>query len=257
MLGRDIAIDGRIGGNLNAFADDFRLAGEVVGNAKIHATRIVLAPGARIGGDLLYAGPDKPEVAEGAAVAGMIRQVETDLELPFGKVDVRDWIWYVVWALLGIFLAIVLLGAALQLIAPGLLSAAANTVNQQPWGSLGLGLAVAVLVPGMAVLLMVTVVGVPIGIVTIASFVVLLALAFVAIAYCIGLCLRRLLGWTDPSPGYGSRVLWTTAGIVIFAIASLIPFIGWAVGFLAILAGIGGVIQRLRPILGSCETTTA
>ena len=40
-----------------------------------------LPPGARIGGDLLYAGQNKPEVPEGAVVNGEIRQIETEMPI--------------------------------------------------------------------------------------------------------------------------------------------------------------------------------
>ena len=256
LMGRDISIDGRIGGNLYAYGQQVRLAGEVTGNAKIDADRIVLAPGARIGGDLLYAGENKPEVSEGAVVSGEIRQVET--EMPFAEdVIPKNWIWYILLFLFGIIVAMVLLATALQLTVPGVLSDAASIAQKQPWGSLGRGLAVGILVPGIVALLMVTIVGAPIGIITIAAFVVLLALAFVTIAYCIGRYLRGQFGWQDPSVSFGARVLWTTLGILILVIVGIIPFVGWALLMLAMIAGLGAVVTRLAPAFRNTQATPA
>jgi len=77
LAGRDIAVNGHIGGDLYAAAQQFRLSGEVVGTARIEADRIALAPGARIGGDLLYTSETKPEVADDATIVGQVRQVES------------------------------------------------------------------------------------------------------------------------------------------------------------------------------------
>ena len=246
LAGRDIAVDGRIGGDLYAAAQQFRLSGEVVGNARIEADRIALAPGARIGGDLLYTSQTKPEVADGAIIAGQVRQVES--QLPFAEGLPESWIWYGVLAVIGFGVAILLLGAAVQLALPGLLSNAVATVQAKPWSTLGRGLVLALVVPIAIALLMATVIGIPIGMVTAAGFVVLVALAFVAIAYCIGLYVRRLFGRQDIPTGLGSRILWTSLGIFILLIVGLIPFIGWAIGVLAMIAGLGAVISQLGPV---------
>jgi cytoskeletal protein CcmA (bactofilin family) len=246
LAGRDIVIDGRIGGDLFVAAQNFRLSGELVGNARIEAERIVLASGARIGGDLLYAGPTEPEVSEGAVVSGQIRQVQT--AIPFADSRPERGIWYGVLAVLGFLLALVLLGVAMQLVMPGLLLRSATTTVDRPWSTLGRGLVLALLVPPAAALLMATVIGAPIGLVTMAAFFVLLALAFVAISYCIGLYARRFFGRGDLPSGLGSRILWTVAGILILVIVGLVPFVGWAIGMLAMIAGLGAVISQLGPI---------
>jgi hypothetical protein len=206
----------------------------------------VLAPGARIGGDLLYASRVKPEILDGAVVAGQLRQVKT--QSPFTEGLPKDWIWYVVLAVLGALLALVLLGAALQLAIPGLLSSAVTTAVDKPWVSLGRGFALALLLPGAVALLMATVIGAPIALVTMASYFVLLTLAFVAISYCIGLFVRGFPRRKGIPTGLGSRILWTTAGILILVIVGLVPFIGWAIGMLAMIAGLGAVVSQLGPV---------
>lgn len=249
LAGRDITVDGRIGGDLFAAAQQFRLSGEIVGNARIEAERIVLAPGARIGGDLLYASQTEPEILEGAVVAGQLRQVET--QSPFAEGLPKNWIWYVV---LGALLALVLLGAALQLAMPGLLSNAAATAVDRPWASLGRGLALVLLLPGAVALLMATVIGAPIGLVTMASYFVLLTLAFVTISYRIGLFVRGFSSHKDIPTSLGPRILWTTAGILTLVIVGLVPFVGWAIGMLAMIAGLGAVVSQLGPVFRRTDT---
>ena len=156
LAGRDIIVDGRIGGDLYVAARHFKLSGEIAGNAKVEAERIVLAPSARIGGYLYYAGPTKPEVPDGAVVAGPIRQVQTDF--PFAERLQKRWIWYGILTVLAILLALALLGATAQLATPGLLSGGAAIAVERPWASLGRGLVLAVLAPAAIALLLATVI---------------------------------------------------------------------------------------------------
>jgi hypothetical protein len=95
---------------------------------------------------------------------------------------------------------------------------------------------------------MVTVIGVPIGLIGVAALLLLYALAFVAIAFCIGLYARSLFGKADELTGMWSRILWTAAGILILIVVGLVPFVGWAIGILAIMAGLGAVTSQLGPV---------
>jgi len=246
LAGREIVIDGRVGGDLYAAAQHFELSGDVAGDARIVAESIVLESGARIGGDLRYSGPSEPELRDGAVVAGQIIEVESPI--PFEEESPEHPVLIGVFAVLGFLAAVILLGIALQLAVPGLLSRAAATVRTGLWTSLGRGLVVALLGPAAIVLLMVTVIGAPIGVIGVAAQVLLYALAFVAIAFCIGLYVRRLFGKADELTGTWSRILWTAAGILILTVVGLVPFIGWAIGILAFMAGLGAVVSQLGPV---------
>jgi cytoskeletal protein CcmA (bactofilin family) len=246
LAGREIIVDGRVGGDLYAAAQHFELSGGIVGNAKIEAERIVLESGARIGGDLRYAGPKEPELRDGAVVAGQIIKVESTI--PFEKEVPEHPAWYGVFAVLGFLMALVLLGTVLQLAVPEVLSRAATTVRSGLWASLGRGLVLALLGPAAIALLMVTVVGAPIGLVSLAALFLLYALAFVTIAFCVGLYVRRLFGKSDDVTGAWPRILWTAAGMLVLIVIGLVPFIGWAIGILAIIAGLGAVVSQLGPV---------
>lgn len=246
LAGRDIVIDGWIGGDLYVTAQQFKLSGEIMGNARVKATHIVLAPGARINGDLIYASRVAPEILDGAVVTGQIHPV--DMQRPFAERSSKNWIWHTVAAVLGTVLALILLGAALQLAMPGVLSRAAATVIDNPWASLGRGIVLALLLPGAVALLMVTVIGMPIGLVAVAAYFILLAFAFVAISFRIGLFVRRYTSHKDISNSSGQRILWTTTGILTIVVVGLVPIVGWAFVILAMIAGLGAVVSQIGPL---------
>lgn len=249
LVGREVQVDGKVGGNLFAAGQRVVLSGEVGGNAKFEAEHIVLERGARVEGNLRWAGPNAPELREGAVVVGKI--VEVEPIFPFDKKlpEHAGW-WYVmmgVAAVLGILLAFVLLGVALQLAAPVLLADAASTARSDMWSSLGRGLVVSLLGPAVVALLMASVVGIPIGLVAGAALLLLFALGYVAVSYCIGLYLRHLSGKSEVVSGTGGRIVLTTVGILVLFVVGLVPFIGWVIDFLAVTAGVGAVARQIGP----------
>lgn len=247
LAGRDIHVEARIDGTLYAAATGrVTLSGEIGGNAEVLADRIVITPDARIGGDLLYAGTAKPEIPEGAVIGGEVR--ELDVKLPeLG--DRESWIWFGIAAAVVFVLAVMFLGAVYQLIIPNVLSRAAVTAQEQPWSSLGRGVVVFLVTPAIAALLLATIIGIPLAMVIIAIFFVLLTLAFVSVAYCIGLFLRGRLGRQATLPSWAGRIMWTALGILILMLVGAVPLIGFVVVVLAVVAGLGGLVGQVRGVL--------
>jgi cytoskeletal protein CcmA (bactofilin family) len=259
LVAREVSVDGKIGGNLYAVAQRVELSGVVGGDAHIEAQHIVLKRDARIDGNLRWAGPSAPEMDEGAVVAGQI--VEVEPIIPFEKEGPEHPVWWYVMmgvlALIGVLLAFVLLVAVVQWAVPGLLASAAATARTAMWASLGRGLAVALLGPAVVALLMASVIGIPIGMITSAALFLLFVLGFVAISYCIGLYLRGLRSKNDVISSSGGRILWTVIGMFVMFIVALIPFIGWVVDFLAVIAGVGAVVSEIGPLLRGARTASA
>ncbi len=246
LAGREVIVDGSVGGNLYVAGQRVELSGKVGGNAAIEAEHIVLKSGTRIAGDLRYASPNEVEMRDGATVGGQIIQVEP--RIPFEKEAPEHPVWIAVLAVFGFLLALVVLGAALQLSMPAVLAGSADAVRKGFWISVGRGLALALLGPAAVALLMATVIGFPIGILVIAALVILYAMAFVTISYSIGLYVRRLFSKGDAVTGTGATIGWTSIGIILLVIIGVIPILGWAIGILAIICGLGAVLSQLGPL---------
>ena len=135
-----------------------------------------------------------------------------------------------------------LLGAVLQFALPGLLSRAVATAREKPWSTLGRGLVVFLLTPAVVAISMVTVIGIPVGVVIFATFFVLVTLALTTISYCIGLYVRGPFARTDVAANWSSRILWTILGIFILVIVGIVPLVGGMVVVLALIAGLGAVV---------------
>lgn len=159
------------------------------------------------------------------------------------------WLWYGVSLLVGLLLSVLLLVAAVQLLMPRLVYGAATSILEKPWHCLGRGIAIALLFPAVIALLMLTVIGIPVGLATMAAYALLLPTAYVAIAYCVGLYVRGWFGKKEQPQGRTAKIMWTLAGIGILALIALVPLLGWALLLLAMIAGLGAVIGQLGPAL--------
>jgi cytoskeletal protein CcmA (bactofilin family) len=252
-----LEIEGSIGGNLHAAARRIVISGSVGGIADLTAKEIVIASGARLGGELIARSPAKPEIASGATISGPMRHIETEVNLPDPE-DVSKAIAVVaVVASVALGLGVLLLGVLGQVAVPGLLYRSAERVRAEVWGSIGRGLAWALLLPAISALLFATLIGIPAAIVLLACFMVLLVLAFVTSGYAIGLWLRHRRPLPQAQPGIGGRIGWTLLGIVILMMAWVIPFLGWIFALLALLAGLGAVAGRISTQARATETAAA
>ncbi|MFZ1101554.1 MAG: hypothetical protein WAN86_01515 [Hyphomicrobiaceae bacterium] len=209
------------------------------------AKEIVIASGARLGGELVAHSPKPPVTASDATVAGPVRHIETEVNIPDPEDLPRMIAVFAITAAVVLLLGVLLLGVLGQLATPGPLSRGAAALRTELWGSIGRGLAWILLVPAVGALLFVSLIGIPAGVILMAAFVVLLTLAFLTAAYAIGLWVRNRRAAGAPEPRTGGRIGWTLLGILILLIAWAVPFVGWIFAFLALLGGLGAVTAGL------------
>lgn len=232
---------GSIGGSLRARGNRISLEGAIAGTAELRANRIVIAPGARITGEVVAHSPEPPQVAPDAVVTGGIRHIPAEAPLPDAG-DIRRLSWQLSLAAAATFAAGLLVFVLLaQAIVPGLMWQSVQQIRSEPWGTLGRGIAWALLVPAVIVLLFASLIGIPAGFVLAGAFIALLGLSLVAAAFGLGLWLRdRRQPAGDPGTAW-RRIGWTVVGLVLILIAALIPIIGWVAVLLAVLTGLGAV----------------
>lgn len=71
LAGGNLDIDGSVGGRLTAGAGSIRLGGVIDGDVDLSAGTIVVAPGAHIGGTLVYRSGEEAEIAADAVIMGV------------------------------------------------------------------------------------------------------------------------------------------------------------------------------------------
>jgi hypothetical protein len=222
-------------------AASVRLNGEVHGDAEVRSEDLTIGPDTRIGGKLVYRGPRAPVVPEGAVIAGGVefRETQASQYLEQTREPVREtvsWVGSVLW-FIGVFVAATLF----LLVFPGFATRAADAIGREPWRVLGLGLAVLVCVPFLAVILLITIIGIPLALLAIPLYVLLLFLGWVTAALFVahrGLAAMRpgrevTLGW---------RLFALLVALVVLSMLRQLPFLGGLIGLVALVAGIGALV---------------
>lgn len=245
-----LEVQGTIVGNLRAAARRIVISGSIGGKADLKAKEIVIADGARLGGELIARSPTKPQISSSATITGPVREIETKVDIPEPADFMKAMVAFSIAAAIAISVGLLALGALSQLVLPELLQASAEYLRKEPWAKLGFGLAWALLIPGAAALLIFSIIGAPAGIVIMAAYIVIGALAFVTSGYAVGLWLRNRRSPTAALPSTVSRIGWTVLGLFALLLVGVVPLVGWALVALAFLAGLGAITssiwERLR-----------
>jgi hypothetical protein len=225
-----VAIDGRLEGELIAISAPVRISGTVEGDVVALTDRAVIERGARIGGDLVYA-DKRPRVARGAVVEGETRRIDTDeVFSPLKGLAARMALW------LAFTVSSLALGFLLLWLAPRALEAALWTARTSTGPAIGMGLAVFFGLPAAALLAIVTLVGIPLGIVGLLALLPLYAIGYTTSAWLLGRAIVR------PPTG---RALAFLAGWGILRALALVPFLGGLVWFGAAVFGLGALTVAL------------
>jgi hypothetical protein len=243
ITGGEVEFHGVAHKYLQVSGANVRLDGEVIGDAEVRAKELLIGPTARIGGRLVYHGPSEPTIPEGAVISGGIEFHPSDIgrQLRDAQPAVRDaatglgtFLW-----LLGMFLA----GALFVLLLPGFTAEAAAAIGRKPLPSLGLGLAILLCVPFVAVVLLVTIIGIPVALLLMSLYLLVLFLGWITAALFLA---QR--GLTALRPGRpvtrGWQLLALLTGLVALWLLRQVPLVGGLIGFVALIAGIGALAWR-------------
>ena len=234
--GGTISAFGPIGRGITAGAGTLQLGGPVGGEVLAWAETLSLGPNTRIAGDLEYRS-EREAVVPSGAVAGRVQYTQIEREqrqepILNGLVSFGSLVW---------LLGTAILGAAAVTLAPRASARLAELGRQQPLPTFGWGLLALIAVPIAAVLIGVTVVGLPLAIVVGALYVAAMALAKPAVALVVGAELARRVGRERMSL-LGTLVV----GLIVLHLLRHLPVIGGLSGFLAFAFGLGLLVQSVR-----------
>jgi cytoskeletal protein CcmA (bactofilin family) len=235
-FGQKIDIDGRVGLDFKGFASDVTVSGAVEGDVEGFAGTVTLLPSARVGGNVT-AHVDRADdlaIASGAVVGG---SADTQLVEREQRRNRYLTVGYYVRQIVRLGAAF-LTGLLLLWMFPVLRDVSfSNALAVLRAG--GLGLAAAVTLPVAAVLLCLTIVGIPIGILVFMLGAIGLYFSKTVIAQIIG---RSLFRAPHGPPHYAATLF---AGLMIVIVAINLPLIGGLANFVLTLVGFGVIVSLL------------
>jgi len=208
-----------------------RLAGRIGGDVAAIAGGVILTETASVGGNLNHFGELHDE---GGTVEGVIQDGN---DLALGPPT------EIVAAAFGVamFVGNLLVGAVLLRVAPRFADSATETVRTEPVYTAAVGLAAALGTLGAVVLLAVTVIGLPLAVGLLLSFLPLAWVGNVYGQYAVGaIALSRT--------GYGNRYLALVVGVLGVTLLGFIPYLGALVGIIVFGLGAGVVVFALQSL---------
>ena len=247
-IGRDLiatvaslTLDGMVQRRFAGKAQTVTLNGSVGSNIDISVEELTITEDASIGGDLTYRSNEMAEIAGGADIGGDVNYEmvgEADIETGF-SID------SVVPSIIGLIMTAVY-GTALLLIFPRLTVTASNQLLEKPLMSIGMGIVFLIVVPIVSVLVMITVIGIPLGLIALLLYGIALFSAQVFVGMTLG---RLILSFFSDGNRRMIQFLGLLLGLLILFGVSFIPYFGPWAPLVVIILGLGGLmlaIGRLR-----------
>jgi cytoskeletal protein CcmA (bactofilin family) len=244
LAGGSITVRGAIQGDLNAAGGQIILEGPVAGDVSVAGGKLTIGPDARIAGKVKFRGGEL-EQDPAALVAGGTehksgrshRHENTADEHPAAHALITTGVLAVLAALLAGGLPV----QTRQL---------AQELAERRWLTPLLGFLAITAIPIAAVLTMVTIIGIPLGIVALVLYAVLLLAGYVWLAVVVGgMLLDRY------KPETAQVVAWRVGAavftVVVLALVVRVPFLGGLAKFAALLVGVGMIVgvvlRRVQP----------
>jgi cytoskeletal protein CcmA (bactofilin family) len=242
VAGGQLTVDGDVAGDAELTGGVVTLNGRVTGDVIIRADEaITIGDNAVIEGSLVYHArqADVLAVSDSANITGEVSFVPYEGGYDEGEVETM------LAAIAGTFLLYKFLATLVTaLVLAWLFRRFATRVAQQvvatPLPLLGLGFVTLVVTPVAALLLLFTLLGIPLALMTGISFVLLIVVTSALTSIVLGAWLSQLV--------YSTRevvVTWKNviAGVVVLTLVKLVPVIGWVLGFVLFLLTLGSITR--------------
>lgn len=252
LYGGTVVIDGKVEGPLTAGAQKIMVNGELNGETRFRAEQIEIGIAGRINGPLSYSSPNELRRAEGATVTGAITRVDGNFaarERDMNRVD-REWHLRShrggTWAgTIFTFFALLACSAVLLLVFPVFSKAASDAVWESPWLALAIGFGAMVAVPILAVLLFVSVLGIPLGIIVLALYPALLLMGYVVGVLFVARRAQSAIRKEAPD-GFAAKTGFFALALLLVMLMSRLPFVGSLVVFVVTVLGVGASVLEVH-----------
>ncbi|MBA0086385.1 MAG: polymer-forming cytoskeletal protein, partial [Acidobacteria bacterium Pan2503] len=234
-----LSLDGHVGRDLLAFAGQSNISGDIGGAAKIYGGELNIDSSADIRGPVDFEGDKEPQVSPQAKLASPVHFVKQTHGPNYS--NPHYYIWQLIWAS-----AYILFGLVLFALMPAFSSQAVNSLQEHLGATLGLAVLVGFGLFVAALIACVTVVGLFVGLATLALWFGTLYFGLVVVGAQLG---QWLMGRTKEFWPLVGRMC---VGVVIIRVLAMIPQVGWIFKYGAAFWGLGAIslviFRRFQPV---------
>ena len=235
-------IAGLIEGNAKGNGGEVAISNEVEGNIDVEVESLTILPTANIKGNLTYTSEQEANIQTGAQVGGA-----TTHKLPEVKEKQAKTFPFALFSGIGGkvtgFLMALIAGLVIILLAPRRLTSIAEAIRSRPGPSVGWGALILFATPIAAIIVCITIVGIPVGLIALALWGIAIYLAQIPVGLFIG---RWILSHFREVKGKTIMIGALALGLVILRLLRLIPHLGFFIALAVILFGLGAVVVSER-----------
>ena len=240
----ELTLDGKVGKGLRGSVGTLIVSGTVNGNVSVDADEITLMPTAKILGDFKYKSKKQAKIESGACVSGQTfwtKEEKKEEKKPTGIFTAKSLITEILF-----LLALMITGIVLTLIFKKNAYQAKKAVTASFLKSLGWGFVFMICIPIAIVFLIVTIIGIPIAIISSFAYVILIYIAKIPVATALGEKIIKAFG----KQGEPSLIWSLFLGLSILTILLNIPYLEWFVYFVVLFTGFGAILTSQKQSTG-------
>lgn len=245
LAGREFKMDpnAEVGGDVIFGASSAYLDGLIKGDVKSGNERLTVSSTANIQGKLVYTSRREANIESGAQINGTLtRLIPKEREIGYG---------FNIWWLIISFFMSLLVGIVLILLAPERIRKVTDSIRRRPWASLGWGTILLIVTPIAALIVCVTIIGIPLGIMSLILYAFAIYITQIIVGLFIGKWIIGAFGQVETKAALiGALAL----GLAIFKLLRLIPYLGFIMGLVTVLFGLGSLLVSQKQQLKQQET---
>jgi len=226
-----VRIDGPVEGYIKGGGSEVILTNGVGGDIELEADKLTIASTANIQGNLTYTSKNEANIQLGAQIGG-----KTTHKVPEVREPVVPTLG--IWGKVISFLMTLLAGIVVVLVAPRRAVAVAASIRYKPWVSLGWGAIILFATPVAAIITLITVVGVPVGLIGLTLYGIGIYISQIAVGLFIG---YWIIGYFRKVETRGILVGALALGFTILTLLKLIPYAGFPLWLATVLFGLGAM----------------
>jgi len=270
IIGETLNISGTIGRDLLVAGDDVSLAstaeigsdlllgagtalidGLIKGNINSGVESLTIASTASIQGKLTYISENEANIQSGAQIRGPIAHKLPDVKerlavgthrLPGVKERLTP---AGLWGKVIGFLMTLVLGIIIILLAPRRVKAVTESIRTRPWASLGWGAIILIFTPIAALIVCITIIGLPLGLITLVLYSIAICLTQLFAGLLIG---QLIIGSSRGVETKAALVGALALGLAILSLLKLIPYLDNVIGLATVLFGLGAILVSERKL---------
>ena len=250
----NVSIEGKVNGPLKVYAQKIVLNGEVARDVELNAEQIELGPRAKLGGALRYSSNAQFKTAEGVAIGGAVTRGGAMNGRPDTHHD-REWHGQMMgsgsgWAgtiasTAASFVALLAAAALFLIVFTGFSRRASGTMLAAPGPAFGAGVLVFLGTPMLAMLLLITLIGIPLGIVLMMLFPLMLLMGWIVGVFSIAQRVQRAIQKDAPSESSAAMIGFFALTLLLVLLLGSLPFIGFLILVTILLLGTGACALEL------------